>query len=263
METDIVVPQKIKLQTRWAVLAAIVLLACAATAALKPIPQPAWYHNFADARTLLGVPNAENVLSNLPFVVVGLMGLYFTGRSGTQAPRQRWALLVLFTGLLLTGFGSGYYHLAPDNQRLFWDRLPMTIAMAGIISFLFVNRVVQGGLWILPVLLVAGGGSVLQWSWSEQQGKGDLRWYLLYQAMAFVVGMALLLLFPRRGIATRAVVIALLSNIAAKVFELLDKPIYAMGGLVSGHTLKHLAASLGFIPFVLWMASQDNSAGES
>jgi ceramidase len=263
MGTGIAVVRKSNLRSRWAVLAGIVVVACGVTAALKPIPQPAWYHKFADARTLLKVPNAENVLSNLPFVIVGLAGLYVSAQSGTHPARQQWTLLVLFIGLVLTGLGSGYYHLAPDNQRLFWDRLPMTIAMAGIVSFLFVNRVAQGGLWILPLLLIAGAGSVFQWSWSEQQGRGDLRWYLLFQALAFIVGVGLLALFPRGDVATRAAVIALLANIAAKLFELLDKPIYAMGGMVSGHALKHLSASLGFIPLVLWMASRENGAAKS
>ena len=239
---------------RWAVLAALVVVACGITAMLKPIPQPAWYHNFADARTMLGVPNALNVLSNLPFIVVGLAGLYFIMRSRNQSAQQRWALLVLFVGLFLTGFGSSYYHLAPGNQRLFWDRFPMTIAMAGIVSLLLVNRLRTPSSFILPLLTLAGMGSVVYWRWTEQMGRGDLRWYFLYQALAFVVGVALLLRSPVRLEATRALVIALLANIAAKIFELLDKPFYAAGGVVSGHTLKHLSASLGFIPLLAWLA---------
>ena len=89
---------------------------------------------------MLGVPNAMDVLSNLPFIIVGLIGLYLTLRNRSQSPQQRYALLVLFAGLFLTGLGSGYYHLAPDNRRLLWDRLPMTIAMAGFLTLLLVNR---------------------------------------------------------------------------------------------------------------------------
>jgi hypothetical protein len=254
MET-VAAREKRKLVDRWAVLAAVVVVACGITAMLRPIPQPGWYHNFADTRTMLGVPNALNVLSNLPFIVVGLAGLYFLMRIRNQSAQQRWALLVLFAGLLLTGFGSGYYHLAPGNQRLFWDRFPMTIAMAGIVSLLLVNRLRTPSSLILPLLTLAGTGSVVYWRWTEQLGRGDLRWYVLYQALAFVVGVALLLRPPVRLEATRALVIALLANIAAKIFELLDKPFYAAGGVVSGHTLKHLAASLGFIPLLMWLVS--------
>jgi hypothetical protein len=35
---------------------------------------------------------------------------------------------VLFAGVTLSSLGSSYFHLAPDNARLMWDRLPMTIA---------------------------------------------------------------------------------------------------------------------------------------
>jgi hypothetical protein len=242
---------------RWMALAAIVALAFAITAVLKPIPQPQWYHNFADNRTMLGVPNAMDVLSNLTFVAVGLAGLYVTLRNQTQTPEQRWALATLFGGLFLTGFGSGYYHLAPDNQRLLWDRLPMTIAMGGIMALLLANRMQRPRPWILPLLTAIGMFSALQWAWSEQHGRGDLRWYGLYQALVFISGIALVLLFPRvRAEGTRALVFALAANIAAKAFESLDKPIFSLGHLVSGHTLKHLAAGLGFIPLVMWVGAK-------
>ncbi len=259
---EAVEPRSFRSSARWILLAAGVLTACGITAALKPIPQPEWYHRFADARTMLGVSNALDVLSNLPFVTVGLAGLYFTLRDKTQSLQQRWALAVLFLGLFLTGLGSGYYHLAPDNQRLLWDRLPMTIAMAGIISLLLVNRLQKASPWILPLLIAVGAGSALQWAWSEHQGHGDLRWYALYEALVIIMGVALLLMFPARGEGTRALVIALMANIAAKLFELMDQPIYSLGHLVSGHTLKHLAAGLGFIPLVVWLASQ-NAARET
>ena len=174
------------------------------------------------------------------------------------------ALATLFLGLFLTGLGSGYYHLAPDNQRLLWDRLPMTIAMGGIMSLLLVNRLPKPSPWILPVLTAVGMASVLQWAWSEQQGRGDLRWYGLYQGLVFVTGVVFVLVFPRlRAEGTRALVFALLANVAAKVFESFDKPIFRMGQIVSGHTLKHLAAGLGFIPMVMWIASQNAESGKS
>lgn len=224
------------------------------TATLKPVPQPLWYHDFADFRKLIGVPNALNVVSNLAFVLVGVAGLLVTVQNKGQSSQQRSALIVLFIGLLLTGLGSGYYHLAPDNQRLVWDRLPMTIAMAGIVSLLLINRLSSPPFWILPTLLLVGVGSVLQWAWSEAWGHGDLRWYALFEALAILSGVALLLMRPVRCEGTRALVVALAANIAAKVFELLDRAIYNLGHLVSGHTLKHLSAGLGFIPLVIWLA---------
>ena len=96
---------------------------------LPPIPQMQSYHGFADARTMLGVPNFLNVVSNFPFVVVGVLGLWLLLRHDAVGPdgpvlerAERWPLLVLFTGILLTAFGSSYYHLAPNNDRLVWDK---------------------------------------------------------------------------------------------------------------------------------------------
>ncbi|HEY6271157.1 MAG TPA: ceramidase domain-containing protein [Terriglobales bacterium] len=250
------------MRTRWIVLAAIMVAACVITAMLKPVPQPDWYHNFADARTFVGVPRAVDVLSNIPFLAVGLAGLYSTLRNRTQSLEQRWALAVLFVGLFLTGFGSGYYHLAPDNQRLEWDRLPMTLAMAGILAFLVANRLRSMPWWILPVLVIVGVGSVVEWAWSERVGMGDLRWYGLYQALTFIVATALVVMFPAPGEPVKALVFALGANVAAKLFELLDKQIFAIGGVVSGHTLKHLAAALGFIPLIMWLARLDPAADD-
>lgn len=227
-----------------------------AVAVIRPIPQPISYHDFADKRAILGIPNSADVLSNFPFVVVGLAGLFFTLRpmSAFNAS-ERWTYTCLFIGLLLTGIGSAYYHLAPDNQRLIWDRLPMTIAMAGFIGALLVDRFGSRAAGVVPVLMALGIGSVIQWGLSEQHGNGDLRWYALYQGMVMILAAELLVMFPSRGNGTRGFVIAALANLAAKVFELLDAPIFQFGGIVSGHTLKHLSASLGFIPLVM-MASR-------
>ena len=237
--------------TRWSIVALICIVATIVVAMLKPIPQPLSYHDFADARRLLGVPNAFDVLSNLPFVAAGLLGLVFTLHTESRLERpQQWAYGMLFAGLLLTGLGSGYYHLAPDNQRLVADRLPMTVAMAGFITALLCDRFSPRSLWISPLVLAVGMASVVQWIASEHQGHGDLRWYALYQGLAIIVGTAVLLMFPSRSDGTREFGIAIAANIAAKVFEMLDKPIYQLGGVVSGHTLKHLSAGLGFVPLV-------------
>jgi hypothetical protein len=98
------------------VLAAII---CAIVAVSSPrLPQPLDYHQFADTRTFLGVPNALNVLSNVPFALVGIAGLIAAMRSRVfGAPIERWSYVVLFVGVALTAFGSSWYHLAPDLRR--------------------------------------------------------------------------------------------------------------------------------------------------
>ena len=116
--------------------ALIALVAVAAAAGLwlsGPIYEDPAYHDFADQRALLGVPNAMDVLSNALFLVTGLAGLLVITRHGRRGCTQRWeraAWLTLFAGVTLTGVGSAWYHVAPNNTSLFWDRLPMTIVFA-------------------------------------------------------------------------------------------------------------------------------------
>jgi hypothetical protein len=241
--------------TKWAIVACIGVAALIVVVALHPIPQPLEYHDFADKRALLGVPNAGDVLSNLPFVIVGMLGLFFTLKpNSTFNPVQKGPYYLLFVGLLLTGFGSGYYHLAPDNEHLVWDRLPMTIAMAGFVGVLLVDRFDPKIIAVVPVVMTLGIASVVQWGISEQHGQGDLRWYGLYQGMVMILAAELLLMFRSRERNFQVFALAALANLAAKVFELLDVLIYHLGGIVSGHTLKHLSASLGFVPLVIWVA---------
>jgi len=229
------------------VLTAVVVVACLM---LPRIPQPQSYHLFADRRSFLGIPNFGNVVSNLPFAAIGLWGLAFLLRSNPNQVtghfldrREKWPYLFVFTGLFLTAFGSSYYHLDPNNARLVWDRLPMTITFMPMIAAVIVERIsLRLGLWLLPILLSAGVGSVLQWYWSEMRHMGDLRFYAAVQAYAALV-VLLAILFPSRY--TRANDIGLVVGfyVFAKVLEQLDKPIFAVLHLVSGHTLKHLAAA--------------------
>jgi hypothetical protein len=222
---------------------------------LPPIPQPQSYHAFADYRTMLGVPNFLNVVSNLPFLVVGVLGLMLllrqdsVGHEGPVRERpERWPLVVLFTGTFLTAFGSAYYHLAPDNDRLVWDRLPMTVAFMGFFASMIGERIsVQAGAWLLWPLVWLGFASVLNWHIGEGRGAGDLRLYGFVQFYPLVTIPLMMCLFPPRYTRSRDVIIALGWYLLAKVLEAgpVDHGIYELGHVVSGHTLKHLSAALG------------------
>ena len=213
-----------------------------------------------------GITNGLNVLSNLAFLIPGLLGMFYVARAGvTLDAGTRWAFATLFFGLTLTTFGSAYYHLAPDNQRLVFDRLPMIIAMAGFLGAIVADRFGGSTAWSLGALVAVGMWTVHHWSASEETGEGDLRWYLLYQGLVILAGALLLLLFPSRNGATPSFVIAVAGNVVAKVFEFLDKPIYSLGGVVSGHTLKHLSAGLAFLPlaFLLRRIGQQRLVDDS
>ncbi|HEU4780650.1 MAG TPA: hypothetical protein VFS58_12280, partial [Steroidobacteraceae bacterium] len=48
------------------------------------MPQPLTYHAFADCRTLFGVANFFNVVSNIPFLIGGVLGLRLIWTSRVQ-----------------------------------------------------------------------------------------------------------------------------------------------------------------------------------
>lgn len=232
------------------VLAVVTVILVATAIFLPRFPQPQSYHAFADQRRLFGIPNFWNVVSNVPFAIVGFWGLLYLSRltPSDVSPRfvdsrERWPYVILFAGLVLTAFGSSYYHWHPDNATLVWDRLPMTIVFMSLIAALVAERInLRIGLWLLPVLLLIGISSVLQWYWSELRGAGDLRFYATVQAYS-VMFLLLVLLCPPRYTRGRDLAIVAGLYVLAKLLETFDKPIFACGHLISGHTLKHLAGA--------------------
>ena len=226
-----------------------VALALAVGFAASLVPRtdlPPSYHDFADQRSWLGIPNFGDVVSNLIFLLAGLCGLAFLfSKSSVDRfidVRERWFYLAVFLGLLLTAFGSLYYHLAPDNNRLVLDRVPMIIVFMPLVAALIAERVnLKLGLWLLPVLTAIGIGSVLQWHWTVRQGAGDVRFYAAVQLYALLALVAALLLPARYTRGSDLLIVAGL-YVLAKICETADKQILSLGHFVSGHTLKHLAA---------------------
>ena len=234
--------RRARLGLLWALLGAAILTA----ALVPPVPQDPAYHRMADTRALWGVPNALNVVSNGPFVLVGALGLWSLRAHRVQfiGAREQWPYGVFFAGLGLTGLGSAYYHLATGNERLVWDRLPLAVTLMGLFAVAIVERIdLKAGLALLGPLVAIGIASVLLWSAGERRGQGDLRLYGLVQFYPMLAIPLMVLLFPSRY--TRSwdlVTVAGLYGLA-KLFEVLDARIFRVGGGVSGHTLKHLAAA--------------------
>jgi hypothetical protein len=211
---------------------------------MAPVSQAPEFHHFADRRTLWAIPNCWNVVSNFPFLAVGVAGLWAVRKAGVSAS-VKWMYGVLFSGVLLTGFGSAYYHWHPDNDTLVWDRIPMTLVFMSLLAATVAELVSRRmGMGLFVPLLVLGVASVLWWHWTEVRGHGDLRLYGLVQYYPVVFIPLLLWLFYdpayRSAIISLAWVVAW--YVIAKGLEALDKPIYGLIG-ISGHTLKHLAAA--------------------
>ncbi|HEX5638779.1 MAG TPA: ceramidase domain-containing protein [Burkholderiaceae bacterium] len=224
-------------------------LACVAAAFLLPaMPQPTDYHAFVDDRTLFGVPHFKNVVSNLAFVLAGAAGFVVMARSPAAfiRPAERWPYYVFFAGLALTGLGSAYYHLDPDNETLFWDRLPMTIAFAGLVAGQIAERMnPRLGVALLTPMLAIGAASVFYWRATERAGAGNVLPYAILQGYTMAAVLLLAFTHPSRYTRGSDIYWVFAAYLAAKVTETLDAEIWEWtAGLISGHTLKHLFAAL-------------------
>jgi hypothetical protein len=236
---------------RTSLLLGLIGLLILASLFLPPIPQSEAYHNFADQRALLGIPNCLNVISNAFFLLVGASGITFVlhDRAGSAMrfvdSRERWPWLLFFAAVTLTAFGSAYYHLNPNDQTLLWDRLPMAIGFMALLAAVIAERLsVTTGLSLLVPLVVLGALSVLWWSITQARAEGDLRFYALVQFGSLPILLVLLALYPPRYTHGADLLVSLAIYGLAKIFEAADRPIFSIGHIVSGHTLKHIAAAL-------------------
>jgi hypothetical protein len=220
---------------------AVTVAAGALVLAHGPIPQFAHYHEFADQSSLAGVPHAADVLSNLGFGLVAAWGML---RLWTMRNAGSYGYRLFLAGLLLTAFGSGFYHLAPDNARLAWDRLPIALACAGLLAGVRAECLSKPDAkidtWLLGMFAVL---SVAWWYFTEQRGAGDLRPYLLLQCLPLVLIPLWQSIYgaPRRDRVAFGCALAL--YVVAKFAELADFQMLVALGVVSGHTLKHLLAT--------------------
>ncbi len=203
-------------------------------------------HPFIDARAFWGIPNALDVLSNLIFLPMGLWGMVSLFQAPVVPRATRQAATVLFVGLLLTCAGSSFYHWAPSPLGLALDRAGMAVAFAGVLGLAAAERVSQRAApWVWAGVLGAGllgsalafAGASATWMVVQFGGMGVVLWAAAQRAQPGALGIRW------------ALVIAIYA--AAKLLELGDAAVFhATGDLVSGHSLKHLVASLAALPVI-------------
>ncbi len=230
---------------------AIAAAGFAAVALHGPIRQDPAYHQFADQRELLGIPNFWNVVSNLPILAAGLAGFLQIRSKKEQGilRKLRGAYLGFFAGAILVALGSAFYHLAPDNRTLAWDRLAMTITFMAFLSIVIGEHInANVGRRALPLFLAVGILSVILWRVTDARGYDDLRLYVIVQFLPVAVIPLIVILFPSALTRVSFIWAVLLAYAVGKVFEFFDWQIY--GAIhISGHTLKHIlvAAAIYFL----------------
>ncbi len=236
---------------RQALLLVLTLLATILMWKHLPLADRESYFNFADTRSLFFVQNAGDVISNIPFLFVGLWGLYITANNKHLLPAYKLAIRVIALGIFFTCFGSMYFHLNPNLATLFWNRLPMTVGFSGLVILLIIDRLsLNAGVRLAFPLLIIGMCSIIGW----HLGYLSLRPYLVVQFGCLIFSILTAILTPSNIVKNKSIFWAIGLYALAKFTESNDLVIYEkLNYLVSGHTLKHLLAALAlssiFYPF--------------
>ena len=214
-----------------------------------PLPQDPAYHVFADTRVCGPIPRAGDVLTNLAILTAGIAGVALWRRACIE-PEERPAYALLVASMMLTAVGSAYYHWAPSDARLVWDRLPLALTLMALLVLVMADRVdiafAHVAWWPFALL---GAGSVLWWSAS-----GDLLLYLVVRVGAGVLIAFLLLLRTGRYSGVGWLWTALALDVVMTVGEGLDYPIFAATrGVASGHNVKHVLAGALLGCIIAWL----------
>lgn len=228
----------------------LAVAALAALAALLPATGlPAGYHDFADQRTLLGLPHALDVLSNLPFAAMGAWGLWWLRRVPLDrlGTAQRGLAVLFFVGLMATAFCSSSYHLDPHDAGLCIDRVGMSLAFAGLLGLAAADRIsARAGVALAALVAVAAPATALV-AWLG----GNMTPWAVLQGGGLVLLAALALRRPQPRALGFSIIGVIAFYAVAKALELADAPVFALTQqLISGHSAKHLVAALAGWPVV-------------
>lgn len=214
-----------------------------------PLAQAASYHHFADQRALGFIPHAADVLSNVVILAAGLACLGWAKRNAYRhdpQPPKFPGMVVAGFGLVLTAIGSAYYHWAPSDATLVWDRLPMTIVFAGILAMLWTSNTGQRVGWVPLLIMVAVSlGTIAYWL-----ALNSLWPYAILQfgGLMFIVGLTL----TRKVDSVLGWTMVIVFYGLAKIFESLDWQVWELTHhVIAGHALKHVSSGLAGAALIL------------
>ncbi|URD86923.1 hypothetical protein MUK42_28556 [Musa troglodytarum] len=222
-------------------------------------------HLFADMRNFLGeplpppppppplpasrVPNTLNVLTTFPFLLVGVPGLVLCLSGccfGISLRGEMWGWAFFYAATATAAFGSAYYHLKPDDDRVVWDKLPMMASAASLLSILVIERIDERmGISCLSSLI-----TLVLVSIACERTFDDLRLCMMFHIVPCIAIPALLFLFPPKYTHSRFWFCATGFYLLARFEAIADKKIYSASQyIISGHSLEHLC--LAMVPIIL------------
>jgi hypothetical protein len=129
----------------------------------------------------------------------------------------------------------------------------MTLGFSGLVAAALNERMDENlGRRALWPLLALGIFTVMFWYATERAGAGNVIPYGVFQGWSVLVIVLLIVLFPpTRYTHGRYLAWAAIWYGLAKVFETFDLQVYRLlGGILSGHSIKHVLAALGVFAIV-------------
>ncbi|XP_018446742.1 uncharacterized protein LOC108818307 isoform X1 [Raphanus sativus] len=205
------------------------------------------HHVFADKRNFMGVPNTLNVMTNFPFLIIGVLGFVLcVGGSffNISLKGEIWGWTLFYASVSSLAFGSAYYHLKPDDNTIVWDTLPILIAYSSLFSSFLVERAGEKvGLSCLVLLLFISFLSV-----AYARVFNDLRLCMTFQLIPCLAIPIMTVLLPPKYTHSRFWLLATAAHSVSKIEGLADSKIYnANGYIISGHSLGHLCSALSML----------------
>ena len=251
--------KKISFSSKCGLLIVIIMVLFVLLMVQGPIVTPMRYLTLADNRQWLSIPNAWNVLSNIPFLIVGVWGLSVLFKPNVivfRQPREKIFYVLFFFGVFLAGLGSMYYHWTPDYFHLMWDRFAITVAMTGFFCAIIAERIsINFSRFILWPLLILSFFSVYYWYYSTTQNNEDIRIYVFFSvSLPALLIPIMLLLFKTNYTQSQYIWIAFIFFIIGRICEGYDLAIYKLFKYwLSGHTLKHLWMALSCLLILYYL----------
>ncbi|PCJ28291.1 MAG: alkaline phytoceramidase [Flavobacteriales bacterium] len=228
------------------VLIVVFIVTAVALNLLDPIAQDLAYHRFSDCREFLGIPYFMDVVSNIPFLIIGFMGIRLARKVYRKQTMAYFLMtFMLFVGVFFTGIGSAVYHYTPNNFALIFDRLPMTLVFTAFFATIIYDYVDKRvGSWAFYTLLVVGIYSIFYWYYTEITGAGDLRLYAFIQFFPILAVPLILIFYKNSQLYTKQLLYVFGAYALAKICEHYDAYIFEYFRVISGHTIKHLLSAV-------------------
>jgi hypothetical protein len=211
-------------------------------------------HSYTDQRSLCGLNNAFNVLSNLVLIAAGCYWLNWIFRTKNISLKCRKGLYetrlyaTFFAAVILAGIQSAWYHLFQSQLGLLGTYLLSNIVMLSLLSAIIAERVnLRIGLHsCIPFIFIS---MLISFYWYIYQTDNQLShlWYFLTYLIPSLSIMTIIVARPKYG-GIKHITFAFCNTFIALGVSCLDEAIYTLTRhMISGQSLHNIYLGIAAI----------------